>query len=166
MAQALHADGVTTIYGVPGGGPNLEMVGAAHEFGIDFVLAHGETAACIMASTHGRLTGGVGIALVTRGPVLTSAINGLAQATLDRSPLVLISDSVPQEQSARTAHQRLDQVAAAAPVTKWSGVLGSRDPGAAVAAAVALARSAPQGAVHLAFDPTQPGDMPPATSRA
>ena len=162
MAQALHADGVTTIYGVPGGGPNLEMVGAAHELGIDFVLAHGETAACIMASTHGRLTGGVGIALVTRGPGLTSAINGLAQATLDRSPLVLISDSVPHEQSARTAHQRLDQVASAAPVTKWSGVLGHRDPGATVAAAIALAQSAPQGAVHLAFDPTQPGDMPPA----
>lgn len=161
MARALHDNGVTTIYGVPGGGPNLEMIGAAHEFEIDFVLAHGETAACIMASTHGRLTGGVGVALVTRGPGLTSAINGLAQATLDRSPLVLISDSVPHEQSARTAHQRLDQVATAAPVTKWSGVLGNRDPGAAVAAAVALARSAPQGAVHLAFDPTQPGDMPP-----
>jgi len=162
MAQALHAHGVTTIYGVPGGGPNLEMIGAAHDLGIDFVLAHGETAACIMASTHGRITGSVGVALVTRGPGLTSAINGLAQATLDRSPLVLISDSVPHEQSARTAHQRLDQVAAAAPVTKWSGVLGHRDPEATVAAAIALAQSAPQGAVHLAFDPTQPGDMPPA----
>ncbi len=161
MARALHTDGVTTIFGVPGGGPNLEMIGAAHDLGIDFVLAHGETAACIMASTHGRVTGTVGIAIVTRGPGLTSAINGLAQATLDRSPLVLISDTVPEAQTARTAHQRLDQIAAAAPVTKWSGVLGHRDPGATVAAAIALARSAPQGAVHLAFDPTQPGDMPP-----
>ena len=111
MAKALSTAGVTTMFGVPGGGPNLEMIGAAQEFGIDFVLAHGETAACVMASTHGRVTGGVGIAIVTRGPGLTSAINGLAQATLDRSPLVLISDTVPAAQSDRTAHQRLDQVA-------------------------------------------------------
>lgn len=166
LAQALNTAGVTTIFGVPGGGPNLEMIGAAEELGINFVLAHGETAACVMASTHGRLTGGVGVAIVTRGPGLTSAINGLAQATLDRSPLVLISDTVPAEQSERTAHQRLDQVAAAAPVTKWSGVLGHHDPAATVAAAIELATAAPQGAVHLAFDPTQPGDVPPAPPRA
>ncbi len=166
MAKALSAAGVTTMFGVPGGGPNLEMIGAAQELGIDFVLAHGETAACVMASTHGQLTGGVGIAIVTRGPGLTSAINGLAQATLDRSPLVLISDTVPAAQSDRTAHQRLDQVATAAPVTKWSGVLGHHDPAATVAAAIELAKAAPQGAVHLAFDPTQAGDMPPAPPRA
>lgn len=166
MAKALNTAGVTTMFGVPGGGPNLEMIGAAQELGIDFVLAHGETAACVMASTHGRLTGGVGIAIVTRGPGLTSAINGLAQATLDRSPLVLISDTVPAAQSDRTAHQRLDQVATAAPVTKWSGVLGHHDPAATVAAAIELAKAAPQGAVHLAFDPTQAGDMPPAPPRA
>lgn len=166
LAKALNTAGVTTMFGVPGGGPNLQMIGAAQELGIDFVLAHGETAACVMASTYGRLTRGVGVAIVTRGPGLTSAINGLAQATLDRSPLVLISDTVPEAQSERTAHQRLDQVAAAAPVTKWSGVLGHLDPAAAVAAAIELATAAPQGAVHLAFDPTQPGDMPPAPPRA
>ncbi len=162
LATALKRAGVTTIFGVPGGGPNLQMIGAAEELGIDFILAHGESAACVMASTHGKLTGGVGVAVATRGPGLTSAINGLAQATLDRAPLVLISDTVPAEQSERIAHQRLDQVATAAPVTKWSGVLGHCDPAKVVAAAIALAVAAPQGAVHLAFDPTQPGDMPPA----
>jgi acetolactate synthase-1/2/3 large subunit len=166
LAKALDAAGVTTMFGVPGGGPNLEMIGAAQEFGIDFVLAHGETAACVMAGTHGRLTGGVGVAIVTRGPGLTSAVNGLAQATLDRAPLVLISDTVPAEQSERTAHQRLDQVATAAPVTKWSGVLGHHDPAATVAAAIELAKAAPQGAVHLAFDPTQQGDIPPVPPRS
>ena len=166
LATALKHAGVTTIFGVPGGGPNLQMIGAAEELGIDFILAHGESAACVMASTHGKLTGGVGVAVATRGPGLTSAINGLAQATLDRAPLVLISDTVPEEQSERIAHQRLDQVATAAPVTKWSGVLGHCDPDKVVAAAIALAVAAPQGAVHLAFDPTQPGDMPPAPPRA
>jgi len=166
MALALKNSGVTCIFGVPGGGPNLEMIGAAHGAGMEFVLAHGESAACVMASTHGLLTGGVGVAIVTRGPGLTSAVNGLAQATLDRSPLVVISDTVPASQRHRTAHQRLDQVAAAAPVTKWSGVLGYRDPAATVAAAIALAKAAPQGAVHLAFDLTQPGDVPPAPTVA
>lgn len=165
LATALKHAGVTTIFGVPGGGPNLQMIGATEDLGIDFVLTHGESAACIMASTHGKLTGRVGVALTTRGPGLTSAINGLAQATLDRSPLVLVSDTVPAEQSERTAHQRLNQVAAAASVTKWSGVLGHRDPAGTVAAAIALAMTAPQGAVHLAFDPTQPGDMPPDLPR-
>ncbi len=162
MALALKTAGVTNIFGVPGGGPNLEMIGAAKDAGMEFVLAHGETAACVMASTHGLLTGGVGVAIVTRGPGFTSAMNGLAQATLDRSPLVVISDTVPHSQRNRTAHQRLDQVAAAVPVTKWSGVLGYRDPAATVARAIALAKAAPKGAVHLAFDPTQPGDLPPA----
>jgi acetolactate synthase-1/2/3 large subunit len=157
---------------LPGGGPNLDMIGAAQELGIDFVLAHGETAACIMAATHGRLTAGPGVAVVTRGPGLTSAANGLAQATLDRFPLLLMSDTVSRAQADRVAHQRLDQVAAAAPLTKWSGVLGTADPEGVVTAAARLATAAPAGAVHLALDPAVPGDAvpsapePPVTDRA
>ncbi len=162
LAAGLQASGVRRIFGVPGGGPNLDMIGAAHDVGIDFVLAHGETAACIMAGTYGRLTGSVGVAIVTRGPGLTSAANGLAQATLDRYPLLLISDAVAQAQAGRTAHQRLDQVAAAAPLTKWSGVLGTADPAGVVAGAAQLAGSAPAGAVMLSFDATLGGDVAPA----
>jgi acetolactate synthase-1/2/3 large subunit len=170
LARGLHAAGVQKLFGVPGGGPNLDMIGAAQELGIDFVLAHGETGACIMAATYGRLTGSPGAAVVTRGPGLTSAANGLAQATLDRFPLLLISDAVSRAQVDRVAHQRLDQVAAAAPLTKWSGVLGT-DPAGVVAAAARLATAAPAGAVYLAFDPAVPGDAapaapaPPATDR-
>src|SRR3954451_10557435 len=127
LAEGLSASGVRALFGVPGGGPNLDMIGAAAECGIDFVLAHGETAACVMAAAYGRLTGTPGVAVVTRGPGMTSASNGLAQATLDRFPLLLLSDSVPQASAARVAHQRLNQVAAAAPLTKWSGTLGTTD---------------------------------------
>lgn len=162
LAQGLEAVGVQKIFGMPGGGPNLDMIGCAHELGIEFVLAHGETAACIMAATYGRLTGTAGVAIVTRGPGLTSAANGLAQATLDRFPLLLISDTVSHANTDRTAHQRLDQVAAAAPLTKWSGTLGTADPTNVVAAAARLAFAGPAGAVHLAFDPTVPGDRAPA----
>ncbi|MGZ4649853.1 MAG: thiamine pyrophosphate-binding protein [Kineosporiaceae bacterium] len=162
LAEGLAATGARTIFGVPGGGPNLDMIGAAAELDIDFVLTHGETAACIMAGTYGRLTGTPGVAVVTRGPGLTSASNGLAQATLDRFPLVLVSDAVTRATAERTAHQRLDQVRAAAPLTKWSGTLGTADPAAVVSAAARLALAAPAGAVHLAFDPTTDGDPPPA----
>lgn len=161
LAEGLSAAGAQKIFGMPGGGPNLDMIGAAADLGIEFVLAHGETAACIMAASYGRLTGSPGVAVVTRGPGLTSASNGLAQATLDRFPLLLISDSVSRVSAERIAHQRLDQVAAAAPLTKWSGTLGTRDPAGVTAAAATLALTAPAGAVHLAFDPTVPGDPAP-----
>jgi acetolactate synthase-1/2/3 large subunit len=153
--------GVTRIFGVPGGGPNLDMIGTAAEVGIEFVLAHGETAACIMAATYGHLTGTPGVAIVTRGPGFTSATNGLAQATLDRYPLLLISDCVGAATAEHVMHQRLDQVAVARPVTKWSGALGTHEPEAVVRAAARLALTGPAGAVHLAFDPTVSGDAPP-----
>ena len=166
IAAGLRDAGVQRIFGMPGGGPNLDLIGAAQAQGIDFVLAHGETAACIMASAFGRLTGTVGVAVVTRGPGATSAANGLAQATLDRFPLLLLTDTVWQADRHRVAHQRLDQVAAAAPLAKWSGVLGATDPARVVAGAARLALGAPQGAVHLAVDPTVPGDRPPAPAAA
>ncbi|MPZ61937.1 MAG: hypothetical protein GEU93_11715 [Propionibacteriales bacterium] len=161
LARGLRAAGVRTIFGVPGGGPNLDMIGSAEAVGIDFVLTHGETAACIMAGSYGHLTRTPGAAVVTRGPGLMSAGNGLAQATLDRFPLVLLSDTVSHADADRIAHQRLDQVQVAAPVTKWSGRLGTRDPDEVIRAAATLAGRPPAGAVHVAFDPTVPGDPPP-----
>ncbi|HWM59353.1 MAG TPA: thiamine pyrophosphate-binding protein, partial [Pseudonocardia sp.] len=165
LADGLVAAGVRRLFGMPGGGPNLEMIGAAAARGLPFTLAHGETAACVMAAAFGQLTGTPGVALVTRGPGLTSAVNGLAQATLDRAPLLLISDRVPAGQRRRVGHQRVDQLAVTAPVTRWNGVLGHTDPGATVAAAAALALGPPAGAVHLDYDPGEPGDRPPVPPR-
>src|SRR5918911_5559997 len=145
LVEGLAAAGARRLFGVPGGGPNLDMIGAAEDLGLEFVLTHGETAACVMAATFGRATGTPGVAVVTRGPGFTSAANGLAQATLDRFPLLLVSDVVTRAAAERTAHQRLDQVAAAAPLTKWSGTLGTRDPVGVVTAAARLALRAPAG---------------------
>ncbi|MBI4942036.1 MAG: thiamine pyrophosphate-binding protein, partial [Actinobacteria bacterium] len=166
VARALRDAGARRLFGVPGGGANLELIDAAAALGLDFVLAHTESAACVMAAVHGRLTGTVGAAVVTRGPGVTSAVNGLAQASLDRYPLLLLSDTVPQAQADRTAHQRLDQVAMSAPLTRWSGLLGSRAPYEDVMAAAALARRPPAGAVHLALDPSVPGDPVVGPARA
>ncbi len=149
------------LFGMPGGGANLDVIGAAAAEGIPFTLMRGETAACIAAGAFGLLTGTPGTAVVTRGPGLTSAVNGLAQATLDRAPLLLLSDRVPTAERGRIAHQRLDQLAVSAPVTRWSGVLGHDGPADALAAAAALALGPPAGAVHLDHDPGLPGDRPP-----
>lgn len=165
LAAALVAElsraGVDTLFGLPGGGPNLDKVGAAHDAEIRFVLMHGETAACIAAGTYGLLTGTVGVAIGTRGPGVSSAVNGVAQATLDRHPLLYVADTVPAAIRGRVPHQRLDQPAVMRPVAKWAGTLGSERPGEVAAAALALAATRPPGAVHLDFDPTAPGDPPP-----
>jgi acetolactate synthase-1/2/3 large subunit len=159
----LHSAGARLLFGLPGGGANLDVVGAAAEAGIEFVLTHDETTACVAAGTYGLLTGSVGAALATRGPGVTNAVTGLAQANLDRFPLLLLSDTVPQASAFRVAHQRLDLPAMTAPLTKWSGTLGPTHAEEYVRKAVALARRAPAGAVHLVLDPTADGDIPPAT---
>jgi len=161
-ARALAARGITRIFGVPGGGPNLMMVGAAEEREIEFTLMHAETPACITAAVYGRATGTCGVVIVTRGPGLTSAINGIASATLDRLPLAVFSDTVAFDQADRIAHQRLDQPGVTSAITKWSGVLGNTDTEECAGAAITLAMTQPPGAVHLDFDPSHPGTAAPA----
>ncbi len=68
LADALAAAGTRLLFGLPGGGPNLDVVGAAADAGLRFVLAHSETAAAIMAATCADLTGSPGALVVTRGP--------------------------------------------------------------------------------------------------
>ena len=162
VIAALRSAGTDTIFGVPGGGANLEIVGAGVDAGMRFVLTHGETAACIAAGTYGLLQEQPGAVTVTRGPGAASAVNGIAQATLDRFPLLLISDVVSASQRERVAHQRLDQPAMMRPAAKWSGTIGTGDASSVAAAAIELVQTAPMGGVHLDFDPSAPSDQPPA----
>ncbi len=142
------------MFGIPGGGSNLDVIGACAERGVPFVLAHAETPAAIMAATYGFATGRPALAVATRGPGCAASVNGAAQATLDRFPLVLCTDGVNAADTRRVAHQYIDQIGLMAPVTKWSGVLGSGDPARVAEAALDLAATAPAGAVHLTIDPT------------
>ncbi len=161
IVAGLQAGGIRRLFGVPGGGPNLQKLGAAAELGIPFVLCHTETAACIVASTFGLLTGTVGAAVVTRGPGVASAVNGVAQATLDKQPLVLVGDTVAASDRSWVGHQEFDQPALMRPVTKWSGTVGHARTARAAEAAGRLAAAHPQGGVHLDMDSTVPGEVPP-----
>lgn len=166
LAAALARSGATTVFGLPGGGPNLELVGAAQRHGLGFVLAHAETSAAVMASTHGLLTGTPTPVVVTRGPGVASVVNGAAQATLDRYPLVVVTDTVPAADAVRVAHQRLDQRALLAPVVAAGATIGPATPDADLDALLSVAVRWPFGAVHLDVDATAtpPSGVPSAVA--
>ena len=153
IAEALAAAGADTVFGMPGGGNNLDFVGAAEAAGLRFVLAHAETPAAMMAAVYADLTDAPAACVVTRGPGAASAVNGVANALLDRQQLVLVTDTVSAADRERISHQRLDQTALFAPVTKWSGTVGQEDYVGTAKDAVALAMAEPRGPVHLDFDP-------------
>ncbi|MGH3996247.1 MAG: thiamine pyrophosphate-binding protein [Pseudonocardiaceae bacterium] len=161
IAATLADRGSGTIFGVPGGGNNLEMIGAAESHGVRFVLAHTETAATIMAGVDAELSGRVSASIVTRGPGAASAVNGVAQAMLDRQPLLMLSDTVSQADSDRVSHQLLDQRQMFGAVSKWSTVIGSAEPAHTIAAALDVATSGRPGPVHLDIDPTSDLGSPP-----
>ena len=149
IAAALVQAGTRLMFGVPGGGPNLDVVGAAEAAGLRFVLTRGETAATIMAATSADLTGAPGAVVVTRGPGLASAVNGIAHAALDRLPVVVIADTVAAAQGGRISHQRIDQTALGRSVAKAAVTVGGPR---AAARAVAIALAAPAGPVIANMD--------------
>lgn len=153
IVAALAGAGTRLVFGVPGGGPNLDVVGAAAAAGLRFVLTRGETAATIMAATYADLTGAPGAVLVTRGPGLASAVNGIAHAALDRLPLVVIADAVPPA-ATRVTHQRIDQDALGRSVAKAAVTVGGPR---AAAQAVRTALAAPRGPVVANMDESLAG---------
>jgi thiamine pyrophosphate-dependent acetolactate synthase large subunit-like protein len=162
IADALADAGTELLFGVPGGGANLDLIGACEERGIRFVLTRTETAAALMAATAGELTGRPGACVATRGPGAASIVNGVAHALLDRAPMVVVTDAVPPGEANRISHQRLDQRAMFEPVAKASLAIGGSDPGDTARAAVELALAPPWGPVHLDYAPgAEPGRLPP-----
>ena len=160
IVAALAGAGTRVLFGVPGGGPNLDVVGAAGAAGLRFVLTHTETAAAIMAATSADLTGTPGAVLVTRGPGLASAVNGIAHAALDRLPLVVIADTVRAAEAGRVSHQRLDQRALGGPVAKAVLTIGGGQAGQTAAQAVRRALAAPPGPVIALMDDGAPAAGP------
>jgi len=158
IVGALAEAGARLMFGVPGGGPNLDVVGAAATAGLRFVLAHGETAAAIMAATYADLTGRPGAVVVTRGPGLASAVNGIAHAALDRLPVVVIADTVAAADASRISHQRIDQAALGRSVAKAAITVGRRHPGEVAARIVRMALAAPPGPVIANMDDSAPED--------
>jgi acetolactate synthase-1/2/3 large subunit len=149
LAERLAAAGVTTVFGFPGGGSNLDLIDAFADAGVRFVLTHTETGAALMAAGQAEATGGLGAAMVGNGPGVTSVVTGVAHADLDRVPLVVISDRYTEEEAATTGHQVLDQRALMAPLVRSGATLSAGRAAEQIDAAIAAARGPVPGPVHL-----------------
>src|SRR6266481_5358948 len=149
LIDGLCRAGVPRIFGVPGGGSNLELLEAARVAGLPFVLCHQESSACIMAAVTGELTGAPGAVISTLGPGVSASATGLAHAFLDRSPLIYLSDRHPSGMLEFTTHQAFDHAAFLTPIVKGSVTVTAESASHWVAHAAQLALKEPRGPVHL-----------------
>ena len=148
VVARLAAAGVRAIFGVPGGGGNLDLVAAAGRAQLPFVLTATETGAAIAAQAQAEITGTLGACLTTLGPGAASAVNGVACAWLERAPIAIFTD----RQAAATAafeHQDLDHTALFRGITKRSERLRPATTAAAIDRAIQTAMSGRPGPVHL-----------------
>ncbi|MEQ9604366.1 MAG: acetolactate synthase large subunit [Thalassobaculaceae bacterium] len=149
LVQCLEKEGVERIFGVPGE-ENADLMMSLQESTINFVLTRHEQGAAFMAGVHGRLTGNPGVCLGTLGPGATNLITGVADANMDRAPVIVITGQAETTRVHKESHQVMDVVGMYDPVTKWShSIRDAETIPEVVRKAVRLARSEKPGAVHL-----------------
>lgn len=152
IVQRLLDAGVGAIFGLPGGGSNLDLIEASRHAGLPFILTATETGAALAALGYSEVSGTLGVCVTTLGPGVSSVINGVACAHLDRAPLLVITDRHPAS-AAGCEHQRVDHGALLTPVTKWSRQLQPGGLDEALDEAIARATGGPPGPVHLDLAP-------------
>jgi acetolactate synthase-1/2/3 large subunit len=160
IVDALKQAGAERIFGIPGGGPCLDLIEAAERSGMPFVLARDETSAVLMAGVTAELSGSIGVALTGRGPGLSNAINGIAHASLDRAPVIVFTDALPAGHRDWVSHQSFDQPAAVRPVTKGQLLIDRPNP--PIDKFIQLAMAPPAGPVLAELAPrSDNGAAPP-----
>jgi acetolactate synthase-1/2/3 large subunit len=122
FVECLEAQGVEYVFGIPGE-ENLDLMEAFNGSGIKFILTRHEQGAAFMAGVYGRLTGRAGVCLATLGPGATNLATGVADAHLDRSPLVAITGQAGLDRVHKESHQYVDIVAMFRPMTKWNTIV-------------------------------------------
>jgi acetolactate synthase I/II/III large subunit len=153
LVSRLVRAGARAIFGMPGGGSNLDIIEAARRQGLRFVLAHTETAGALMAAAQAEITRSPGVCLSTLGPGAASLVNGVAHAWLDRVPLVVLTDAMPPAARQRFEHQNLPHAALFRPIAKFTGDLTSDGADALLTEALARAMGDPPGPVHIDCEP-------------
>jgi acetolactate synthase-1/2/3 large subunit len=146
IVAGLQAAGVCRLFGMPGGGSNADLVEAADRAGFPFTLAHTEAASAFMAAAQAEITGRPGACIATLGPGAASLMNGIAQAYLDRTPLIAITDCHPDPSASGIGHQALPQEAMFAPIVKFTARLERSNVAELLGRALAAATDGP---VHL-----------------
>src|SRR5713226_2750686 len=119
LVRCLENEGVEFIFGIPGE-ENIDIMDALLSSPIKFVTCHHEQGAAFMADVYGRLTGKAGVCMSTLGPGATNLITGVADANMDRAPIVAIAGQGATTRLHKESHQILDLVNLFAPITKYS----------------------------------------------
>jgi acetolactate synthase-1/2/3 large subunit len=149
LIRCLENEHVRFIFGVPGE-ENLDVLDSLVESSIRFIETRHEQGAAFMADVHGRLTGKAGVCLSTLGPGATNLLTGVADANLDRAPLVAITGQASLDRMHKESHQYIDVLAMFRPVTKWSAeVVTPRILPETVRKAFKTAQTEKPGATHL-----------------
>lgn len=149
LVRCLEAEGVTHVFGVPGE-ENADFMLSLEKSDITFVLTRHEQGAAFMAEVYGRLTGNPAVCLGTLGPGATNLITGVADAYLDRAPMLVITGQAATTRQHKESHQVMDVVEMYRPVTKWTQSIEHADTiPEIVRKAVRLSRSEKPGPTHL-----------------
>lgn len=149
VVAALRDMGVRHVFGVPSGGWVDYMEAIRTTDGIDFVLTSHEGGAGFMADVCGRLTGVPGVCFGTFGPGATNLATGVGGATLDRSPMIALTDEMPAAWRSRTVQMGIDHQALFAPLTKATMRIEADTAVDTLAEAARIALSGRPGAVHV-----------------
>ena len=154
LMRSLIDQGVTTLFGYPGGAimPVYDALYKYKDKELNHILVRHEQGAAHAAQGYARISGKVGVALVTSGPGATNTITGLADAMMDSTPIVVITGQVGRTALGSDAFQECDVVDLAQPISKWAYQIRSAEKIAwAVSRAFYIARSGRPGPVVLDF---------------
>jgi acetolactate synthase-1/2/3 large subunit len=150
MAETLAARGVRLAFGLPGG-EIVAFIDACRRADIRFLLTGHESSAAWMAQVVGQMTGTPGLCIATLGPGATNLITGVANAWLDRAPMLAVSAQIPGGVIDTLSHQRLPLDKLFSAVSKGSLSIGGEDAVGIVNRAMDLAATPRPGPVHIAL---------------
>jgi acetolactate synthase-1/2/3 large subunit len=120
LVECLEAEGCPYVFSVPGEETMDILDALSRTDRIRHITTRHEQGAAFMADVHGRLTGHAAVAMSTLGPGATNLLTGIADAYLDRAPMVAITGQAGSDKLHKEAHQVVDVVRMFDPVTKWN----------------------------------------------
>ena len=153
LMRSLEHEGVTTLFGYPGGAI-MPVYDALYGYRdkLNHVLVRHEQAATHAAEGYARVSGKVGVCLVTSGPGATNTVTGIADAMMDSTPIVVIAGQVGTSMLGSDAFQECDLVGVTQPISKWAyQIRRPEDVAWAVSRAFYIAKSGRPGPVVLDF---------------
>lgn len=124
VVEALEAQGVTHVFGVPGAKVD-KVFDRLRDSKIKTVVCRHEQNAAFIAGGIGRMTGKAGVAIVTSGPGVSNLATGLVTATSEGDPVVALAGAVAVADRLKSLHQTLDSVGVCRPLTKYAAEVDS-----------------------------------------